>query len=71
MVRPAARPESGHVLKWDVPTPWCGVIEIEIQQVDVTTWRADERFRRPVWHVLAGRREGELIACKLKLVGRR
>jgi hypothetical protein len=70
MPRPTAQPESGHVLKWDVPAPWCGEIQIEFQQVDVATWRADERFRQPEWHVFAGRREGELIACRLKLVDR-
>jgi hypothetical protein len=68
MARHSVQPESGRILRW--PAPWGGEIRVEVQQIDEDTWRADERFRRPEWHVIAGRREGELVACQLRLLRR-
>jgi hypothetical protein len=64
MRRRHAQREHVRELEWTFPGY---KLTIELHQVDVSAWRADERLRGPGWHAVPSREPGRLIVARATL----
>jgi hypothetical protein len=64
MPRRNAQAEHARTLEWGFSS--FDVI-VKLHQVDVETWREDERYNNPTWHVVPSHERGRLLVLRALL----